>query len=183
MKGCSVGSTAARRSSNASRFMGPPFSKPGCKGSASERGRSDADGLSLVVPGGKAGLVKTEEFPARMLALAFGLLWTDHPLARDATLTRSGAEPRDQALLGWQLASLQLLPDHRPDAVEVHCPTSASLIFAVAGACEGGANDPLVLPSRHDSDDDAGVLLRGAGAVRDRLRADDGTRPRRSAAA
>src|SRR5947208_10483416 len=146
MKGCSVGSTAARRSSNASRFMGPPFSKPDCKGSASERGRSDADGLSLVVPGGKAGLVKTEEFPARMLALAFGLLWTDHPLARDATLTRSGAEPRDQALLGWQLASLQLLPDHRPDAIEVHCPTSASLIFAVAGACEGGANDPSCYP-------------------------------------
>src|SRR2546429_4758741 len=103
--------------------------------------------------------METEEFPARMLALAFDLLWSDHPLARDATLTRSGAEPRDHALLGRQLAALQLLPDHRPDAIELHCPTLREPDFCYAQACEGGANDPLVLPSRHDSGDDARVLL------------------------
>src|SRR5438094_342294 len=127
MKGCSVGSTSAKRSSKPSRSMAPP---------------SDADGLPLGVPGGKAGLVKTEEFPARMLALAFDLLWTDHPLARDTTLARSGAEPRDQALLGRQLATLQLLPDHRPDAIEVHLSHLREPDLCCAQACEGGANDP-----------------------------------------
>src|SRR5438874_7474279 len=168
VKGCSVGSTSAKRSSKPSRSMPPP---------------SDADGLPLGVPGGKAGLVKTEEFPARMLALAFDLLWTDHPLARDTTLARSGAEPRDQALLGRQLATLQLLPDHRPDAIEVHCPTSASLICAAPRHAKAVPTTPLVLPSPHDSGDDARVLLRGAGAVRDRLRGDAGSCPRRGVAA
>src|SRR5438477_1932903 len=133
MKGCSVGSTSAKRSSKPSRSMPPP---------------SDADGLPLGVPGGKAGLVKTEEFPARMLALAFDLLWTDHPLARDATLARSGAEPRDQALLGRQLATLQLLPDHRPDAIEVHCPTSASLICAAPRHAKAVPTTPSCYPRR-----------------------------------
>jgi len=46
-----------------------------------------------------------------MLALAFDLLWTDHSLARDATLTRSGAEPRDQHFSGgsWPLSSFSLI--------------------------------------------------------------------------
>src|SRR5438477_4146615 len=159
MKGCSVGSTAARRSSNASRFMGPPFQGRAAR-AAPVKGRSDADGLSLVVPGGKAGLVKTEEFPARMLALAFDLLWTDHPLARDTTLARSGAEPRDQALLGRQLATLKLLPDHRPDAIGDHCPTYASLICDAPRQAKALPTTPLVLPSPQDSGDDARDLLR-----------------------
>src|SRR2546430_12459193 len=81
-----------------------------------------------------------------MLALAFDLLWSDHPLARDATLTRSGAEPRDHALLGRQLAALQLLPDHRPDAIELHCSTSASLIFATPRHAKAVPTTPSCYP-------------------------------------
>src|SRR6266850_1473031 len=118
-----------------------------------------------------------------MLALALDLGPPNHLVADDAGLAGTRPEPRDQAFLARHLAALELLPYRYSDAIEVHGPPPPACFLRESRLANAVPTTRSCYPSRDDSNDHARVLLRGTGAVRDRLGPRAGAGARRGAPA